>query len=220
MDTKDGLLVPNIKNVQQLSVLQIAQELQRLQQLGKEGKLSQTDLTGGTFSLSNIGAVVCLSRLLWFPMVSSSRRSAEPTLCRFFSCLKWPLVLWERLWYEIRLCLFSRECLRCFRDEPCPMKTMRAVPVMTMDTRRVGFVRWCRSVGRLTIGWLMEQRWLAFPMNWSFYLRIHFTFSFNSSPNSVSFLSLSFFSPAQQQQQQHCCLSLLSFSRFHYGWHL
>lgn len=57
MDTKDGLLVPNIKNVQQLSINQIANELNRLQQLGKTGKLSTEDLTGGTFSLSNIGAV-------------------------------------------------------------------------------------------------------------------------------------------------------------------
>jgi 2-oxoisovalerate dehydrogenase E2 component (dihydrolipoyl transacylase) len=57
MDTKDGLLVPNIKNVQQLSINQIANELNRLQQLGKEGKLSTDDLTGGTFSLSNIGVV-------------------------------------------------------------------------------------------------------------------------------------------------------------------
>jgi 2-oxoisovalerate dehydrogenase E2 component (dihydrolipoyl transacylase) len=57
MDTKDGLLVPNIKNVQQLSINQIANELNRLQQLGKEGKLSTDDLTGGTFSLSNIGVI-------------------------------------------------------------------------------------------------------------------------------------------------------------------
>ncbi|UJR10812.1 hypothetical protein I4U23_014999 [Adineta vaga] len=57
MDTKDGLLVPNIKNVQQLTINQIASELSRLQQLGKAGKLSTDDLTGGTFSLSNIGAI-------------------------------------------------------------------------------------------------------------------------------------------------------------------
>ncbi|GFS90748.1 lipoamide acyltransferase component of branched-chain alpha-keto acid dehydrogenase complex, mitochondrial [Nephila pilipes] len=57
MDTTQGLLVPNIKNVQNLNVLQIASELNRLQDLGKRGSLNQNDLSGGTFSLSNIGAI-------------------------------------------------------------------------------------------------------------------------------------------------------------------
>ena len=57
MDTKDGLLVPDIKNVQQLSINQIENELQRLQQFGKAGKLSTDDLIRETFSLSNIGAI-------------------------------------------------------------------------------------------------------------------------------------------------------------------
>jgi len=57
MDTKDGLLVPNIKNVQNLSINQIGLELNRLLSLGKTGKLTTEDLTGGTFSLSNIGAI-------------------------------------------------------------------------------------------------------------------------------------------------------------------
>jgi len=60
MDTKDGLLVPNIKNVQALSVFEIAAELNRLQVLGDAGKLGTTELTGGTFSLSNIGSVSTL----------------------------------------------------------------------------------------------------------------------------------------------------------------
>ncbi|PSN52048.1 hypothetical protein C0J52_04520 [Blattella germanica] len=58
MDTADGLIVPNIKNVQDLSILEVARELNRLQNLGRKGSLGTEDLTGGTFSLSNIGAVV------------------------------------------------------------------------------------------------------------------------------------------------------------------
>jgi len=57
IDTKDGLIQPNIKNVQQLTIIQIQNELNRLEQLAKNGKLSNEDLTGQTFSLSNIGAV-------------------------------------------------------------------------------------------------------------------------------------------------------------------
>jgi len=57
MDTAQGLLVPNIKGVQNLSVFEIAVELVRLQELGLQGKLTSKDLSGGTFSLSNIGSV-------------------------------------------------------------------------------------------------------------------------------------------------------------------
>ncbi|XP_019642083.1 PREDICTED: lipoamide acyltransferase component of branched-chain alpha-keto acid dehydrogenase complex, mitochondrial-like [Branchiostoma belcheri] len=57
MDTANGLVVPNVKNVQCLSVLEVAAELNRLQSLGLQGKLGSGDLTGGTFTLSNIGAI-------------------------------------------------------------------------------------------------------------------------------------------------------------------
>ncbi|CAF0723419.1 unnamed protein product [Didymodactylos carnosus] len=57
MDTRDGLLVPNVKNVQTLSIQDIASELTRLQQQAYNGKLTNDDMQGGTFSLSNIGAI-------------------------------------------------------------------------------------------------------------------------------------------------------------------
>ncbi|XP_068175101.1 lipoamide acyltransferase component of branched-chain alpha-keto acid dehydrogenase complex, mitochondrial [Antennarius striatus] len=57
MDTSQGLLVPNVKNVQLLSVLEVARELNRLQALGAAGQLGTADLTGGTFTLSNIGSI-------------------------------------------------------------------------------------------------------------------------------------------------------------------
>ncbi|CAF87387.1 unnamed protein product, partial [Tetraodon nigroviridis] len=57
MDSAQGLLVPNVKNVQLLSVFQLAQELNRLQALGAAGQLGSADLSGGTFTLSNIGSV-------------------------------------------------------------------------------------------------------------------------------------------------------------------
>jgi 2-oxoisovalerate dehydrogenase E2 component (dihydrolipoyl transacylase) len=57
MDTALGLIVPNVKNVQSLSVMDVAIELARLQELGNKGSLGTGDLTGGTFTLSNIGSV-------------------------------------------------------------------------------------------------------------------------------------------------------------------
>ena len=65
MDTPAGLLVPNVKNVQSLSVMEIAAELNRLQALGAAGKLGTAELSGGTFSLSNIGSVSTLPIALY-----------------------------------------------------------------------------------------------------------------------------------------------------------
>lgn len=57
MDTNQGLIVPNIKNVQDLTLLEVASELNRLHESGLKGQLGTKDITGGTFSLSNIGAI-------------------------------------------------------------------------------------------------------------------------------------------------------------------
>ena len=60
MDTNAGLIVPNIKNVQSLSVTDVAIHIARLMDLGAKGSLGTQDLTGGTFTLSNIGSVSIL----------------------------------------------------------------------------------------------------------------------------------------------------------------
>ena len=57
MDTPSGLAFPSIKNVQVKSVYQIAIDLNRIQQLGSVGKLLDTDIEGGTITVSNLGSI-------------------------------------------------------------------------------------------------------------------------------------------------------------------
>ncbi|CAF4778599.1 unnamed protein product [Pieris macdunnoughi] len=57
MDTPNGLVVPVIKNVQNKTVLEIAKELNLIQEKGAKGQLGLSDLSGGTFTISNIGNV-------------------------------------------------------------------------------------------------------------------------------------------------------------------
>lgn len=57
VDSKSGLLVPNVKCVENLTLLEIAREVGRLTTSAREGKVDQADLKGGTISISNIGAL-------------------------------------------------------------------------------------------------------------------------------------------------------------------
>ncbi|MFW3613435.1 dihydrolipoyllysine-residue acetyltransferase [Billgrantia antri] len=56
VDSRSGLIVPNVKQVERRSVLEVAREIQRLTADAREGRVSQEDLKGGTISISNIGA--------------------------------------------------------------------------------------------------------------------------------------------------------------------
>lgn len=58
-DTPRGLLVPVIKNADTKSLLQIALEGKKLAAAARDGKLSPDDMTGGTFTVSNIGSFGC-----------------------------------------------------------------------------------------------------------------------------------------------------------------
>lgn len=57
VDSKVGLVVPNIKGVQHLSLLEVAQRSNQLVELAREGRLSSNDLKGGSISISNIGVL-------------------------------------------------------------------------------------------------------------------------------------------------------------------
>ncbi|CAO1664652.1 MULTISPECIES: 2-oxo acid dehydrogenase subunit E2 [Halomonadaceae] len=57
VDSKAGLMVPNVKRVERLSLLEIAREVARLTTAAREGRVDQADLKGGTISISNIGAL-------------------------------------------------------------------------------------------------------------------------------------------------------------------
>jgi 2-oxoisovalerate dehydrogenase E2 component (dihydrolipoyl transacylase) len=90
MDTSRGLLVPNVKGVQNLSILDIAIELDRLQNLGEAGKLGKPDLTGGTFTISNIGSIggTYAKPLLLKPEVMIGALGKMQVLPRFDSDMK------------------------------------------------------------------------------------------------------------------------------------
>jgi 2-oxoisovalerate dehydrogenase E2 component (dihydrolipoyl transacylase) len=55
VDTQDGLIVPVIKNVEKKSLRQIHDEAKSLTKKALENKLSIAEITGGTFTISNVG---------------------------------------------------------------------------------------------------------------------------------------------------------------------
>ncbi|KAF7785856.1 2-oxoisovalerate dehydrogenase E2 component (dihydrolipoyl transacylase) [Pseudoalteromonas rubra] len=57
VDSKLGLLVPNIKQCQNKSIVDVAEAVTQLTDAAREGRVSPNDLKGGTISISNIGAI-------------------------------------------------------------------------------------------------------------------------------------------------------------------
>ena len=57
VDTDAGLIVPVIRDVDKKSVLDVAKELEVLAQKARDRKVSGDDLKGGTFTISNQGAI-------------------------------------------------------------------------------------------------------------------------------------------------------------------
>ncbi len=57
VDSKVGLLVPNVKQVQTKSIIDLAKDITRLTEDARSGRVSTEDLKGGTITISNIGAI-------------------------------------------------------------------------------------------------------------------------------------------------------------------
>lgn len=57
VDTEQGLIVPVIRDVDKKSVLDLAKELEVLAQKARDRKVSADELKGGTFTISNQGAI-------------------------------------------------------------------------------------------------------------------------------------------------------------------
>ena len=55
VDTKDGLLVPVIKEADKLNITEVANEIIMLAEKAKNKKLLEKNLSGGTFSISSLG---------------------------------------------------------------------------------------------------------------------------------------------------------------------
>ncbi len=71
-DTPDGLIVPVVRHVDQKNILTLAQELQRLAALARERRIPLADLRGGTFTISNYGAIggIFATPMLHLPQVA------------------------------------------------------------------------------------------------------------------------------------------------------
>ncbi|KXG09772.1 Dihydrolipoyllysine-residue acetyltransferase component of pyruvate dehydrogenase complex [Anoxybacillus sp. P3H1B] len=55
VDTEEGLIVPVIKNIEKKSLRQIHEEAKALTKKAMENQLSLAEMTGGTFTISNVG---------------------------------------------------------------------------------------------------------------------------------------------------------------------
>jgi len=63
IDTPEGPLVPNIKSVQRKSILQINEELRELMERVSKSTLTQSDLSGSTFTLCHINCISGFPRI-------------------------------------------------------------------------------------------------------------------------------------------------------------
>jgi pyruvate dehydrogenase E2 component (dihydrolipoamide acetyltransferase) len=66
VDTKDGLMVPVVKNVRAKNIFQLAAELEGLSEKARSRTIDLADLKGGTFTITNFGA---MGGIFGFPII-------------------------------------------------------------------------------------------------------------------------------------------------------
>ena len=83
VDTDRGLLVPVIRDVEKKNIVELAAELTQLSKKAKDKKLTPEEMTGGTFTITNLGGIggTGFSPIVNFPEVAIlglSRSRMEP----------------------------------------------------------------------------------------------------------------------------------------------
>jgi pyruvate dehydrogenase E2 component (dihydrolipoyllysine-residue acetyltransferase) len=100
--TERGLIVPVQRDVERKSLVQIAAERKEIVQRTREGKLSQEDLEGGTFTISNLGmygveiftavlnppqaAILAVGAIEEKPVVDNGDLVARPLMAMTLTC--------------------------------------------------------------------------------------------------------------------------------------
>jgi pyruvate dehydrogenase E2 component (dihydrolipoamide acetyltransferase) len=100
--TERGLIVPVLREVERKSLVQLAAERGEIVQRTREGKLSQEDLDGGTFTISNLGmygveiftavlnppqaAILAVGAIEEKPVVENGELVARPLMAMTLTC--------------------------------------------------------------------------------------------------------------------------------------
>ena len=89
----DGLIVPVLRSVEQKSVREIARESRDLAERARTGKLKQSEIEGGTFTVSNLGmfGIPSFSAVVNLPEPGSSP-SARPSSVPSYVTTPWSCV--------------------------------------------------------------------------------------------------------------------------------
>jgi 2-oxoisovalerate dehydrogenase E2 component (dihydrolipoyl transacylase) len=98
--TERGLVVPVVRDADQLNVVGLAHKTQDLTRRARQGKLTMDDLSGGTFTVDNTGAV---GTVLTYPIINAP----EAGIITMESIVKRPVVVGDAIAIRsmVNLCL-------------------------------------------------------------------------------------------------------------------